>query len=38
MQVSLPDADLQESWEANRSHLLALHDGAVNPSGPGPLS
>src|SRR5262249_7902521 len=34
MRVSLPHRDLQESWEANRSHLLALHDGDTITPGP----
>ena len=34
MRVSLPDRDLQASWEANRAHLLALHDGSVITPGP----
>jgi hypothetical protein len=34
MRVSLPDRDLQESWEANRCHLLALHDGDSITPGP----
>jgi hypothetical protein len=34
MRVSIPDRDLQESWEANRCHLLALHDGDTITPGP----
>jgi hypothetical protein len=34
MKVELPDRDLQESWEANRAHLLALHDGHEITPGP----
>ncbi len=34
MRVSLPDRALQESLEANRSHLLALHDGETITPGP----
>ncbi|HEX8597740.1 MAG TPA: hypothetical protein VF952_04410 [Chloroflexia bacterium] len=34
MRVSLPHRDLQASWEANRAHLLTLHDGSVITPGP----
>ncbi|MFL5734603.1 MAG: hypothetical protein ACJ78Q_15575 [Chloroflexia bacterium] len=34
MGVSLPDRELQKSWEANRYHLLALHDGGTITPGP----
>ncbi|MEO6456834.1 MAG: hypothetical protein ABIO92_00960 [Chloroflexia bacterium] len=34
MKLSLPDRDLQASWEANRAHLLALHDGTSITPGP----
>lgn len=34
MRVQLPHRDLQESWEANRAHLLALHDGDTITPGP----
>ena len=34
MSLNLPDRALQESWEANRAHLLALHDGPVITPGP----
>jgi hypothetical protein len=34
MRVSLPDRELQESWEANRCHLFALHDGDTITPGP----
>jgi hypothetical protein len=34
MRVSLPHRDLQASWEANRAHLLALHDGDEITPGP----
>ncbi|MDQ6693808.1 MAG: hypothetical protein M3014_05220 [Chloroflexota bacterium] len=34
MSVSLPHRDLQASWEVNRAHLLALHDGIEITPGP----
>ena len=34
MHLRLPDRDLQASWEANRAHLLALHDGNIITPGP----
>ncbi|HYP40841.1 MAG TPA: hypothetical protein VEX13_10820, partial [Chloroflexia bacterium] len=34
MRISLPHRDLQASWEANRAHLLALHDGDEITPGP----
>lgn len=34
MLISLPHRDLQASWEANRAHLFALHDGSVITPGP----
>ena len=34
MRLSVPHRDLQESWEANRGHLLALHDGDTITPGP----
>ncbi|HUP28117.1 MAG TPA: hypothetical protein VM409_06750 [Chloroflexia bacterium] len=34
MQISLPQRDLQASWGANRSHILALHDGGSITPGP----
>lgn len=34
MRISLPHRELQASWEANRAHLLALHDGNVITPGP----
>lgn len=34
MRLSLPHRGLQTSWEANRAHLLALHDGSVITPGP----
>jgi hypothetical protein len=34
MKVTLPHRDLQASWEANRAHVLALHDGDVITPGP----
>jgi len=34
MKVSLPHRELQSSWEANRAHVLALHDGDEITPGP----
>jgi len=34
MRLELPHRDLQASWEANRAHLLALHDGDTITPGP----
>ena len=34
MKVSLPHRELQASWEANRAHVLALHDGDEITPGP----
>lgn len=34
MRVSLPHRELQASWEANRAHVLALHDGKTITPGP----
>lgn len=34
MRVSVPDRALQISWEANRAHVLALHDGGLITPGP----
>ncbi len=34
MRVSLPHRELQASWEANRAHVLALHDGDEITPGP----
>jgi hypothetical protein len=34
MQLRLPDARLEESWEASKAHLLALHDGDSITPGP----
>ncbi len=34
MRLELPHHDLQASWEANRAHLLALHDGDSITPGP----
>jgi hypothetical protein len=34
MRITVPDRDLQESWEANHAHLLALHDGREITPGP----
>ena len=34
MKIDVPDRHLQASWEANRAHLLALHDGASITPGP----
>ncbi len=34
MRISVPDRRLQESWEANQAHLLALHDGEEITPGP----
>lgn len=34
MRLSLPHPALQASWEANRAHVLALHDGSVITPGP----
>jgi hypothetical protein len=32
--IELPHRDLQASWDANRAHLLALHDGDTITPGP----
>ena len=34
MTVAVPHRELQSSWEANRAHLLALHDGDEITPGP----
>ncbi|MBF6612837.1 MAG: hypothetical protein IVW55_06875 [Chloroflexi bacterium] len=34
MRLSLPDRGLQASWEANREHIFALHDGVSITPGP----
>ena len=34
MQVEVPHRELQASWDANRAHLLALHDGPIITPGP----
>lgn len=34
MRLSLPHRDLQASWEANRAHVLSLHDGDIITPGP----
>jgi hypothetical protein len=34
MSIDLPHRDLQASWEANRAHILALHDGDTITPGP----
>lgn len=34
MQVEVPHRSLQASWDANRAHLLALHDGNIITPGP----
>jgi len=34
MRLELPHRDLQASWDANRAHLLALHDGDTITPGP----
>ena len=34
MQVEVPHRELQASWDANRAHVLALHDGATITPGP----
>lgn len=34
MQIEVPNRELQASWDANRAHLLALHDGATITPGP----
>ncbi|MEO8289230.1 MAG: hypothetical protein ABI670_22715 [Chloroflexota bacterium] len=34
MKVDLPHRDLQASWDANRAHVLALHDGDTITPGP----
>ncbi len=34
MKIEVPHRELQASWDANRAHLLALHDGPIITPGP----
>jgi hypothetical protein len=34
MKIEVPHRELQNSWDANRAHLLALHDGPIITPGP----